>query len=266
MSAKTQKTEKRKKDISVSSPVQATSRIGKEYYQCSLIVLDCIKDKYMIQQLTKLAEEQKSNFIRIFPWESSCKKGDKLYVAIDLDVFADLKETLRSSKPLICGWARVSFEKTDKTEGSQKLAYIIEIAASTNKNKFQGIGTDIVKEVEKEDIDFIKLTALPTALSFYQKIGFYEQSNIPYLFKEIREKPKNAYIQFLINEKKERDRLLKEENAEIFDEILDELDSEDQKRFHKFLNKASYHTEAILDVYHNVPEEDRIEEIIKLIT
>jgi hypothetical protein len=253
----------------ILSPTDRSLKIGIEHFQCNLMILDCIYDKNLIEQLKLLAQEQKSNFSRIYPWERKCKKGDKIFVAIDQNILKTIKKTLQiSNKPLICGWASVSFMNTlnNRNKNNQKFVYINEISASNNREKFKGIGTDIIKEIEKEDIDFIELTPLSTAVSFYEKIGFYQDKRISKMFKVIRKPPLDKYIELLIEKEEERKRLEKEDTQEILDEILDELSSDEQDAFNKFLHEKDYHLETILDVYHNVPEESRIEEIIKLIS
>ena len=230
-------------------------KIGREegnYKKCSLIVLDCIKDKSYISYLKGIATAQKKNFTHIYPWENNCIKGDKLYVAIDHDENKTVTQSLRPPEiPNICGWARVNFSKAPTNAGGQKLAYIIEISSSQS-GKYKGIGSAIIDKISEENIDFIKLTALQSAVGFYEKIGFYTDPDSRKMFKIIKNKPSNKYINWLIETtKRYLDKKLKEKNNEIFEEILDQLDDKEKEKLKKYIDKDSIHIEIVLAEYEN---------------
>jgi len=232
-----------------------TVRIGKENHQCTLLTLDCKKDAKLVAYLTGIAVAQRNNFISVFPWETECEKGDILYVAIDHDEKVPVMESLKStsashskSAPLICGWARVLFSKTPKDKGGQKYAFISEISASTNRTKFKGIGTDIINIIATENIEFIKLTALPGAVSFYEKIGFYLDERTREMYKKIRSFPSEKYISSLM-----------EDTKEIMDEIKAQLDGHDLMRFMNYTKKSKENIDIIIDVYENGTIQDVID-------
>lgn len=181
-----------------------SSRTLPKVGQCSIIILDCMNndDRIILKELIKLAEEYKTNFIKIFPWKNTCDSdiskqsiGEKVYIAIDLEVLEELSghiksilEELNTSyhneiliellnmnkyRPLICGWANVNFKSYKKYADlpAEKIAYIYEL--STNRNFFNGIGKGIINEIEREDIDFIDLINLDEdSYSFYTHLGF----------------------------------------------------------------------------------------------
>jgi hypothetical protein len=229
-----------------------TSRIGKENHQCTLLTLDCKKDAKLVAYLTGVAVAQKANFISVFPWETECEKGDVLYVAIDHDEKTPVMESLKSlsgtAGPLICGWARVLFSKTPKDKGGQRYAFISEISTSTNRTKFKGIGTDMIQAIEKENIDFIKLTALPAAVSFYEKIGFYLDDRTREMYKKIKSYPSEKYIASEM-----------EDTTEIMDEIKAQLDGHNLMRFMNYTKKNKDNIDIVIDVYENGTIEDVID-------
>ena len=182
-----------------------SSRTLPKVGQCSIIILDCMNndDRIILKELIKLAEEYKTNFIKIFPWKNTCDSdiskqsiGEKVYIAIDLKVLEQLSEHIKSIleelntsydnkilikllnnyhnyRPLICGWANVNFKSYKKYADlpPEKIAYIYEL--STNREFFNGIGKGIINEIEKEDIDFIDLINLDEdSYSFYTHLGF----------------------------------------------------------------------------------------------
>jgi hypothetical protein len=204
-----------------------SSRTLPKVGQCSIIILDCMNndDRIILKELIKLAEEYKTNFIKIFPWKNTCDSddiskqniGEKVYIAIDLEVLEELSdhikiileklntsydneiliELLNNYRPLICGWANVNFKSYKKYADlpAEKIAYIYEL--STNRNFFKGIGKGIINEIEKEDIDFIDLINLDEdSYSFYTHLGFKikdDGSNM------LRKKKKKSLIGWLFS-------------------------------------------------------------------
>jgi len=213
----------------------SSSFIGRSPIKCNLLVLDCIKDKEKIAHLVNIANTQKNSFVDIFPWEKPCYKGDKLYIAID--------------GINICGWARVNFSKAPKNAGGQKLAYIIEIS-SAKSGKYKGIGTGIINKISEENIDFIKLTALQTAVAFYEKIGFYTDPDCHKMFRIVKKPPSVKYIKYLIeSNKKYTESRIELKNSEVFKEIKSELDSKNREKFKRYINKDVFNKEIALSVY-----------------
>jgi hypothetical protein len=239
-----------------------TSRIGKENHQCTLLTLDCKKDAKLISYLTGIAVAQKANFISVFPWETKCEQGDILYVAIDHDEKIPVMESLKSlsgtSAPLICGWARVLFSQTPRDKGGQRYAFISEISTSTNRTKFKGIGTDIIntianEKIKNKKIDFIKLTALPDAVSFYKKIGFYSDDRTREMYKIIESEPSEKYIESEM-----------EYTNEIIEDIKKNLKLKSNghdliKRFMNYTKKNKDNIDIVIDVYENGTIEDVID-------
>jgi hypothetical protein len=91
---------------------------------------------------------------------------------------------------------QVFYRKTN-VKPTQNYAYVIE----QNINK-----------LNDENIDFIELVALKSAVGFYEKAGFQQISReIPNSFKTVRSPPHNTYLKYLIDKnRKQRDKDYKE--------------------------------------------------------
>jgi hypothetical protein len=123
-----------------------------------------------LEYLKKHAIEQATEFKDVFPWEQDI---DTCYVALELQR-ATLKSMIdRKLTPHIYGWLNVSFS----TWKTYKIAYVTHIATRTNKTLFKGIGTELMKLMEKDiapTTDFIKLAPLASVVGFYEQLGYTE--------------------------------------------------------------------------------------------
>ena len=244
-----------------------TVRIGKENHQCTLLTLDCgnKRDAKIVAFLVGVATAQSSNFIKIYPWDGVCDKDTIAYVAIEHDETKPIMESLKSSPPpLICGWARVLFSKTSKDVGGQRYAYIHEI--STNRNKFKGIGSGIIDRIaQNKKIDFISLSSLPDAVSFYEKIGFYYDKRSKEMYKIVKSKPNEKYILQLEEDlktfQKNTEKTYQKEIKETLNEIKSQLNKKDISLLNKYIQDKT-HFETVIDVY---SYENNIQDVIDLL-
>ena len=223
---------------------------------CNLLVLKHSKKYFKILRiLIAIAMTQRNDFIDIYPWEviyysvhmknkftinntesnsdSSSEKFNKeiSYIAINNDDPNKL--------PIICGWANVMYYITDKSLGNQK--FVTGNHISSNKTrKFTGIGSQLIAKItedaENEDVQFLKYTAVKSAIGFYKKQGFLTyfkkttestHDNSPEtMFKVIKAKPDMRYLESMIN-------LLAEFN--IRDIEIDYKAYGERKPFHKHM-------------------------------
>jgi len=167
----------------------------------SILTLDCIKDSKLIAYLAGIADAQKDRYVKIFPWETDCVRGDKLYIAISVPnedqriTIANL--SARSYVPDICGWMRVGFKSVSR----KKYAYVYEISASQYRTKYTGVGTSLLTKLENENIDFIQFIPLESARSFYTRLGYHtsqydtdHNGNSIYLYKVVNAEPSERFI------------------------------------------------------------------------
>lgn len=203
--------------------------------ECQLVVLDCGKDATRIAYLAGIAAAQKNQFNYIFPWEEKCtKSGYKVYVAFE-------GEASPPNVPKICGWATVQF--------ANKCAYVLEI--STANSRFKGVGTAIFAHIENEKkVDFIYLISLPSAKSFYAKIGFLKMDpDLPYMFKTVNKAPSQQFIDAQLEKQAQQAMAEEQDVQDELSEIAEELPSPMKRRFWNYIKADKDNKYIMLDVY-----------------
>jgi hypothetical protein len=199
------------------------------------VVLDCCKDTTRIAYLAGIAAAQKSQFKYIYPWEEKCtKSGYRVYVAF---------EDSLSNVPKICGWATVQF--------ANKNAYVVEI--STANSRYKGVGTAIFAHIENENkVEFIYLISLPTAQSFYTKIGFMKMhQDLPYMYKTVRKDPSQQFIEAQLEKKAQQAIAEEQEMQNELSEIAEELSTSMSRRFWNYIKADKVNKYIVLDAYNS---------------
>ena len=215
--------------------------------ECQLVVLDCGKDAIRIAYLAGIAAAQKNQFNSVFPWEQKCtKSGYKVYVAFDGEVSPP-------NVPKLCGWATVQF--------ANKYAYVVEI--STANSSFKGVGTAIFAHIENElKVDFIYLISLPSAKSFYTKIGFLTMNlDLPYMYKTVNKAPSKQFIKAQLHKQAQQAIAEEQDMHDELCEIAEELSSPMTRRFWNYIKADKVNKYIILDAY----SSDQIEGVRELL-
>lgn len=106
---------------------------------------------------------------------------------------------------------QVFYRKTN-VKPTQNYAYVNELSTNQDRTKYKGIGSALINKLNDENIEFIELVALKSAVGFYEKAGFQQISReIPNSFKTVRSPPHNTYLKYLIDKnRKQRDKDYKE--------------------------------------------------------
>jgi hypothetical protein len=218
----------------------------------TIIQLDCTIDVSAVHYLKEYAAKHKGEFSKIYPWETDCASGDKILVALD---------TQSIGKPIVLGWMRVEMQ----LDSSDPHAHVYEISTLTDRTIYKGIGTALLIYLEKNfPIAFIELLSLPSALSFYEKIGFRKFTDtLPFVYKTVRRDPSAAYLSKQTKQRND----LKQDETEYINTVLQEVKSELpeslHKKFKEFLKQDDMNRMIIYETYVNGTMSDIIEFINK---
>lgn len=224
------------------------------------------ENKKLLAYLIEHAREQSANFKQIFPWEHECKDNYFIYVALELPSKATLQSMLsKKMKPTIYGWLTVSITNWN----SYKIAYVTHITARVDKTVFKGVGTTLIQKMENDlmyTIDFIKLSPIETATSFYIKIGYttclaYDEFSPLYLCKTLKRDPPEGYTKYMHSQQEKEEREVREKEKEIVNEILAQLTKPEIAKIKKNIKEDETFLNTLIYVY----TENGIQEVKNLV-
>lgn len=226
---------------------------------CYIIRLDCRheEDKYTVQYLQTIAEEQINNF-SIFPWHHGCTDNIYMYVALTrpngLRGRAVTVESLRKDKPNVCGWMTVRHEDS--------IGEVVFLASRKSPDRsYGGVGTALLDVFYTDCLEgtlnhgvptkFIYLASLPAAKSFYmqafrdKKTGAHtiNRYDKPKAFFEMKPDSHDLYLpvsalptaRFMRQTTRRRPQSPGNQEVDMLMEIKEELDEEYAEKLERLL-------------------------------
>ena len=216
--------------------------------------------------------ERMSDFI-LYPWQNKCAGEEYMYVSYEE----------RAECAFIKGWmhvhirtfsSRVRNSKTRRVERSTlTIAHVNYISTNQNKTKVPpGVGREMMAYMEahmmKENCHFIELMPLPDVVGFYIKLGYeLEFKDVNYYTKWLKPKEKDylrpleLYTHELNEENKKITKEMEDAEQETFQEIYDQLTTEEQVIYHRQQEEDSFTRMSYIFIY----DESGIEEVKKLL-
>jgi len=238
----------------------------------------------LIQYLSSVAEkeEQVDTFEKIYPWRQKCDSKQILYIYIAVHDEINEKhlsvDILKMKPFFILGWMSVTFiyrkkknskssSKSSKNKSNRKsnkrttlqIAHVNELSTS-RRVEFRGIGTMLINQLKLENIDFIELIPLDSAVGFYKKQGFIFYPSSKYMFFIKESPPSKKYIQYLYQRSIQGRKDEKEDLYEQLEDIKSQLNEEEIEILENMLEEDEVALYTILDIYEN--SDNDIEEII----
>ena len=223
-------------------------------------------NKKLLDYLIGHAREQSASFKQIFPWEHACDENYFVYVALEIPNRTTLQSMLsKKTKPIIYGWMNVSVTKWK----SYRIAYVTHITTKTDKTVFKGVGTTLIQKMEKDmipTIDFIKLSPIETATSFYTKLGYtpclaYDESSPLFLCKTLYREPPTQYTNYIHTQQEKEERQVRQKEQKIVTEITSQLSKPEVIKIKRKMKEDETFLNILIFTY----TESGIEEIKQLI-
>lgn len=214
--------------------------------------------------------ERMPDFV-LYPWQNKCAGEEYMYVSYEP----------RDGCEFIKGWmhvhirtfnSRVRNKKTRKVERSTlTIAHVNYISTNQNKTKVPpGVGREMMAYMEahmaRENCHFIELMPLPDVVGFYVKLGYeLEFKDVNYYTKWLKPKEDRRSLEMynyqLNEENKKITREMERAEQESFQEIYDQLTTEEQVIYHRQQEEDPFTRMSYMFMY----EESGIEAVKELL-
>lgn len=242
---------------------------------CKVYRLDCHNesDRWLLAFLQGIATSQSKNFVKVFPWETTCAKNSTMihYVSLSIPSQEDqarpkvyptlFLERMWNQVPTVCGWMTVLLERP------QRAAYINTISTrNATDASYKRVGA-LLRDALMQDlkgslgkhVDYVYLLPLDEpAAKVYERWGFkYLHEDVKYMFFPLKKGPSPKVLESM---------MVREDASDAEDDLLATIrerlpDAKLQRLFDQKLHKDDTYRYTVMELYHyhgskETPDDD----------